>query len=74
MSFHVVLGAFMIAYGVVNLCLRTFAKRPSLKLELMQRKWGERRGLVIHVVSYVVFPAVLGAILVLRGLTAAPPG
>ncbi len=74
MSFHVVLGAFMIAYGVVNLCLRTFAQRPSLKLELMQRKWGERRGLLLHVVSYTVFPVVLGAILVIRGLVAAPPG
>lgn len=74
MSFHLVLGAGMIAYGVVHLCLRVFAPGRSLKLELMQRKWGEQRGLLFHVLSYTVFPLVLGAILVLRGLTAAPPG
>ena len=73
MNLNVVLGGFMVVYGVVTFCVRTFARKRSWKLEVMQKKWGEQRGLLIHVVSYTVFPIVLGAILIIRGL-AAPAG
>ena len=73
MNFNVILGGFMVVYGIVALCLRLFAPNRSWKLEIMQKKWGEQRGMVIHVVSYTVFPIVLGAILIIRGL-AAPMG
>ena len=73
MNFNLILGGFMVVYGIVTLCLRTFAPSRSWKLEIMQKKWGEQRGLMIHVVSYTVFPIVLGAILIIRGL-AAPVG
>ena len=73
MNFNLILGGFMVVYGIVTLCLRTFAPSRSWKLEIMQKKWGEQRGMMIHVVSYTVFPIVLGAILIIRGL-AAPVG
>jgi hypothetical protein len=73
MNFNLILGGFMVVYGIVTLCLRTFAPDRSWKLEIMQKKWGEQRGLMFHVVSYTVFPIVLGAILIIRGL-AAPVG
>ena len=73
MSFNVVLGGFMVVYGIVTLCIRAFAPNRSWKLEIMKRKWGEQRGQMIHVVSYTVFPLVFGAILLIRGL-AAPAG
>jgi hypothetical protein len=73
MNFNLILGGFMVVYGIVTLCLRMFAPDRSWKLEIMQKKWGEQRGLMIHVVSYTVFPIVLGAILIIRGL-AAPVG
>ena len=73
MNFNVILGGFMVVYGIVTLCVRTFTPNRSWKLEVMQKKWGEHRGLMIHVVSYTVFPIVLGAILIIRGL-AAPAG
>ena len=70
MSFNVILGGFMVVYGVVTLGMRVFTPNRSWKLEMMQKKWGEQRGLLIHILSYTVFPIVLGAILILRGLTA----
>ena len=71
LSFNVVLGGFMVVYGIVTLCIRLFAPHRSWKLEIMKKKWGEQRGLMIHVVSYTVFPVVFGAILLIRGITSA---
>ena len=73
MNFNLILGGFMVVYGIVTLCMRMFAPNRSWKLEIMQKKWGEQRGRMIHIVSYTVFPIVLGVILVVRGL-AAPGG
>lgn len=66
MSFNVVIGCLMVVYGVFMLLIRTFSPQRSWKLELMQKKWGEKTGNRIHFISYIVFPIALGVFLYAR--------
>lgn len=65
MTYHQILGAIAIAYGLINLYLRR--KRPDLfhKLEPMKRQFGDRKAHVIHTVAYSVVPVVTGLLLLL---------
>ena len=68
MDFNVILGGLMVVFGIYTLWARKFAPNRLWKLEPMKKQWGEKAGLVIHVLAYTVLPLVLGAILLIGGL------
>ena len=65
---NIFLGGLMVVYGIVTLVLRQVAPHRFWKLEVMKKKWGERAGVVIHVLGYTVLPLVVGAVFLVRGL------
>ena len=68
MDFNIILGGFMVAYGLFTLFARKLAPERFWKLEPMKKRWGERGGVVVHVIGYTVMPLVGGTVLLLQGL------
>jgi len=65
-------GFAAIAYGIYTARMRGVAPEKLAKLAIMKKAWGERTGMVVHVVAYTAMPVVLGLVLVLTGLRGDP--
>jgi hypothetical protein len=64
-----IFGIVFILLGLITIYLRVFKKSKGLgKLETMKETYGEKLGLVIHVISYTVVPIVTGIVMVVRYL------
>ena len=64
----VIVGFAAIAYGIYTTRTRRVAPEKFTKLAAMKQAWGEKAGMVVHVVGYTVLPVVLGLVLILTGL------
>ena len=68
MDFNIILGGIMIVYGIITLVMRIVAPDRLWKLEPMKKQWGEKSGVIIHIVAYTMLPLVLGMLLMIRAL------
>jgi hypothetical protein len=64
----VLVGLAAVGYGVYTAWARRNRPEQFRKLEPMKKFWGERGGMVVHVLAYTVLPIVFGIVLLLRGL------
>ena len=64
----VAIGVAAIAYGLYTAWARRTKPEQFAKLEPMKKFWGERGGLIVHVVGYTVVPIVIGVVLIMGGL------
>jgi hypothetical protein len=61
-------GALALLFGLGTYFLRLKAPEELSKMKAMKQRFGEKKGLLIHTVSYTVLPMVFGAVLILAGL------
>lgn len=58
-----ILGFVLCVYAVIVTVLRIKGNQKYFrKLEPMKKFWGNRLGLIIHTVGYIVIPAIAGVI------------
>ena len=62
------LGVFSVGFGIYTLIVRMKAPHKFGKLEAMKKFWGPRRGTIVHIVGYTVFPLVLGSLFLVLAL------
>ncbi len=62
------LGVFCLGYGLFTLVMRFKAPDKFWKIEPMKKLWGLKRGRIIHIVGYTVFPLILGVIFLFSAL------
>jgi hypothetical protein len=68
MSTDLLFGVALVVLGSYSIYARMSARHHFGKLEPMKRVWGERGGLVVHVVAYTILPLLAGALLVFNAL------
>jgi hypothetical protein len=68
MNTNLLLGVAAIGYGAYTAYARVATPEKLGKLDAMKRQWGERAGTVAHVVAYTVVPAIVGMVLIAKGL------
>jgi len=76
MNLHLAMGFFALYVVAVSL-LRLMANREFPRLTAMKKAWGRNRGMVLHFLSSVALPLVLGIVFMSRGIAglgAEPPG
>lgn len=54
------IGLFATLYGLYTLYLRKANPGAFGKLATMQKYWGEKAGLIVHLIAYSVVPVVFG--------------
>lgn len=62
------MGLFSLYVVIVSL-LRIMAEREFFRLTVMKRLWGRTRGLVLHFVTNVALPLVLGIVFLTQGVS-----
>ena len=63
----IVLGVLCIIYGIFTAIMREKSPERFGKLEAMKKKFGDKRGKVIHIVSYTFVPILAGIVFVVCG-------
>ncbi len=63
MNTDVLLGLAFIAFGIYTTVARYVAPQQLGKVDAMKKMWGDKGGLLIHVLSYSVLPLVAGIIM-----------
>ena len=64
----VLVGFTAILYGLYSAWARKARPHQFRKLEPMQKVFGERGGLLLHVFGYTVVPIAVGVVLIFSGL------
>ena len=64
----VLVGAAMVAFGLVTLVLRQVKPAAFRKLGPMRERFGRRAGTLIHVIFYSLLPIGAGISFVMKGL------
>jgi len=60
-----IFGIIALIYGVFTIFWRIFkGKKGFGKIEAMQNLFGEKGGMILHIVSYTVVPTLLGISLI----------
>jgi len=67
MNLHLAMGIFALYVVAVSL-LRLMAYREFPRLTAMKKAWGRNRGMVLHFLSSVALPLVLGIVFTSRGV------
>ena len=56
MDTNLVIGVFLIVFGLYSIFARFFAPHHLGKLGPMKKMWGEKAGVLIHVLAYTALP------------------
>jgi hypothetical protein len=65
--FSIGLGVAAVLYGLITFFMRIKYPAKFAKLEAMKKFWGERKGLLLHTVSYSVLPILIGVMFIYKG-------
>jgi hypothetical protein len=65
---NLLFGAIALGFGLVTLVMRFVKPDAFAKLGAMKQAYGERMGLVIHIVAYTIAPLAVGAFLLSKEL------
>jgi len=68
MDTNLVLGVFSLGYGLYTLYVRATTPEKFGKLAAMKKQWGDRGGMIVHVVGYTILPILLGGVLIVTSL------
>lgn len=69
MDTDLIFGVLLAVFGLYSIFARFFAPHHLGKLEPMKKMWGEKGGLIMHVVAYTVLPLTLGALLIFNSVS-----
>ena len=61
------IGTIAILYGLFTAYLRATNPSSFKKLDAMKKMWGDKGGMMVHVIAYTVVPIVAGAVLLVCG-------
>ena len=64
----ILIGAAALVFGTYTTYIRATDPSRLGKLEAMKQQWGERAGVIVHVVAYTVIPIIFGIVMVLAGI------
>jgi len=64
----VIFGVAAILFGVYTLLLRNKSPEKLGKLGPMKKFYGEKKGQIIHIITYTVAPIVFGIIMLVKGI------
>lgn len=67
MNLHLAMGIFALYVVIVSL-VRLMASREFPRLTAMKKTWGRSRGVLLHFISNVALPLVLGIVFMSRGI------
>jgi hypothetical protein len=67
MNLHLAMGLFALYVVIVSL-VRLMASREFPRLTAMKKVWGRSRGVLLHFISNVALPLVLGIVFMSRGI------
>jgi hypothetical protein len=67
MNLHLAMGIFALYVVIVSL-VRLMASREFPRLTAMKKAWGRSRGVLLHFISNVALPLVLGIVFMSRGI------
>jgi hypothetical protein len=62
------LGIIFFGFGVFSIILRIKSPEKFGKLEAMKNKFGDRGGIVIHIIFYSVLPILAGIVFIVCGI------
>jgi hypothetical protein len=62
------LGIICFGYGVFSIILRIKSPEKFGKLEAMKNKFGDKGGMVIHIISYSILPMLVGIVFIVLGI------
>jgi hypothetical protein len=65
--FTLVLGVFCVGYGIYTAFMRVKTPEKFGKLEAMKKKFGDKAGKIIHIVSYTIIPILVGIVFIITG-------
>ena len=57
------IGAIALLYGLFTAYLRATNPSSFKKLHAMKKMWGDKGGMMVHVIAYTVVPIVAGVVL-----------
>lgn len=60
-----VLGVLCIGYGIYTAIARRKTPEKFGKLEAMKKKFGDKTGVIIHIISYTIVPILAGIIFII---------
>ena len=63
----IIIGAAALLYGCYTAYLRIKDPSKFSKLEAMKKFWGERAGMVVHIIGYTVVPICAGIYFIYLG-------
>ena len=66
--FEILFGIGMISYGILSIFIRYKHPEKFGKLEPMKKIWGERVGIIIHIVGYTIIPLLVGFMALIAGI------
>jgi hypothetical protein len=73
MNLHLAMGIFALYVVIVSL-VRLMASREFSRLTAMKKAWGRSRGVLLHFISNVAVPLVLGIVFMSRGIVGLDTG
>jgi hypothetical protein len=63
-----VLGIFCFGYGIFSIILRIKSPEKFGKLEAMKKKFGDKNGMLIHIILYSILPILAGIAFIVCGM------
>jgi hypothetical protein len=66
---NLIIGALLVLFGLYSIFARFFAPHHLAKLEPMKKMWGEKGGLIMHVVAYTVLPLIAGGLMIFNAVS-----
>jgi hypothetical protein len=63
-----VLGIVFFGYGVFSIILRIKSPEKFGKLETMKNRFGDKGGMVIHIIFYSILPIIVGIVFIVCGI------
>lgn len=69
MDIDLAIGVLLVAFGLYSLFARFFAPHHLAKLEPMKKMWGEKGGVLMHVIAYTALPLVAGALMIFNSVS-----
>ncbi len=65
---NLIFGIGFILFGIYTLIMRKKSPEKFYKLEAMKKQFGEKKGDLIHLVSYAILPITLGIVFLFKEL------
>ncbi len=67
----VAVGSAALGYGLFTVFIRAKHPEKFAKLEAMKKAYGEKAGVIVHVIGYTVVPVAVGIFFIITGLKGA---